>query len=69
MTHVCRTEIADCVEDAFVGLPVSSTDLVEFAADHGARSPVLQVLGRLHGGTYRDLRDLWSELGDVPVEP
>ncbi len=69
MNRVCRTEIADCVEEAFVGGPLSPTDLVEYAADHGARPPVLQVLGRLHGGGYRGLRELWGELGDVPVEP
>jgi len=68
MTAVCRTEIADFIEDAFRGTPLSSTDLVEFAADHGARTPVLKVLGRLQGVAYRELRELWGELGDVPVE-
>lgn len=65
MNTVCRIEIADCLEDAFAGAPLSSTDLIEFAAGHGARSPVLQVLGRLHGPAHREL---WSELADVPVE-
>ena len=61
-------EIADCLETAFIGQPLSSGDLVEFATTRGARSQVLQVLGRLEGQTYRDLRDLWRELADVPVE-
>jgi hypothetical protein len=68
MKAVDRTEIADCLEDAFVGQPLSSSDLVEFAAAHGARSPVLQVLDRLDGPSYRNLRELWRELADVPVE-
>jgi hypothetical protein len=68
MKTVDRMEIADCVEAAFVGNPLSSSDLVEFAAAHGARSPVLQVLDRLDGLTYRNLRELWRELADVPVE-
>lgn len=61
-------EIADCIEGAFRGAPMSTTDLVEFAADHDARTDVLEVLGRLHGSGYRELRELWSELSDVPVE-
>jgi hypothetical protein len=68
MTTVDRTEIADCLEAAFLGEPLSSSDLVEFAAAHGARSPVLKVLGRLDGSVYRSLRELWRELADVPVE-
>jgi len=68
MDTVTRTEIADCVEQVFAGTPVSSADLIEFAADHGARNPVLEVLGRLHADNYRDLRELWGELSDVPVE-
>lgn len=68
MNSVCRIEIADCVEDAFSGTTLSPDDLVEYAAEHGARPPVLQVLARLHGSDYRELRELWSELADVPVE-
>ena len=69
MIRVSRTEIAGCVEDAFANAPLSSNDLVDYASDHGARAPVLKELGRLHGSTYRDLRELWGELGDVPLEP
>ena len=68
MNTVSRVEIADCVEEAFLDSPVSSTELMDFAATHGARGPVLEVLGRLHGSAYHDLRELWRELGDVPVE-
>ncbi len=68
MTAVCRTEIADCVEGAFGHGTLSPTDLVKYATDHGARSPVLKVLERLHEPIYREIRDLWGELGDIPVE-
>ena len=68
MDKVSRTEIAECVEGAFAEGPVSPTDLIEFAADHGARPPVVRVLGRLDHDRYRELRELWSELSDVPVE-
>lgn len=68
MDTVCRVEIADCLEDAFGGPPVSPASLVAFAAGHGARPSVLEVLGRLHEREYRNLRDLWSELADIPLE-
>lgn len=68
MRTVSRTEIAECVEGAFAQGPLSPTDLIEFAADHGARSPVVQVLSRLDRPSYHELRDLWSELRDVPVD-
>lgn len=68
MNTVTRIEIADCVESAFTGPPIGPADLIEYAADHGARNPVINVLGRLHEDSYRELRDLWSELNDVPVE-
>lgn len=68
MTMVSRMEIADCVEAAFSGRAVSPSELVEYAAGHGARAPVLDVLGRLSHDGYRTLRDLWGELDDVPIE-
>lgn len=68
MGTVCRAEIADCLEDAFGGSPVSAESLVQFATDHGARPPVIEVLGRLHEREYRRLRDLWRELADIPLE-
>ena len=69
MKTVSRTEIAGCLEDAFGGAgALTCADVVAFAADHGARPPVLKVLGRLSESAYRDLRELWSELADVPVE-
>lgn len=68
MEPVCRGEIADYLEDAFAGPPISPESLVEFAADHGARPPVIEVLSRLHEREYRTLRDLWNELADIPLE-
>lgn len=68
METVSRSEIAECLEHAFVGRAVSPESIVEFAADHGARPPVLEVLRRLQEREYRNLRDLWRELADVPLE-
>jgi hypothetical protein len=69
VTTVYRAEIADCLEDAFGASPLSPQSLVQFATDHGARPPVIEVLSRLHEREYRKLRDLWSELADIPLEP
>lgn len=68
MTLVTRLEIADQVEGLFDGSSIASEDLVQYAAEHGARKEVLITLERLHGDAYRRLPDLWGELRDVPVE-
>ncbi len=68
MTTVCRTEIADCLENAFNSAPLTPDALVEFAESNGARPQVIGVLGRLHEDAYRNIRELWRELADVPLE-
>lgn len=68
MTTVTRSEIADCIENAFAEQPISSAELVKFASSHGARRQVLRVLGQLRGDGYHCLRDLWAELADIPIE-
>ena len=69
MYAVTRIEIAVSLEDAFAAGTASGAYLAEYAANHGARQAVLQVLGRLHREDYHELRELWAELRDVPVEP
>lgn len=68
MNTVTRIEIADSLDAAFSTGTASGADLVEYAADHGARPPVLQVLSRLHRSDYHELRELWGELHDIPIE-
>lgn len=68
MTLVTRSEIADHVEEAFSSPAVSPAALVDQARRSGARPAVIAQLRRLRRAEYGSLRDLWSELGDLPVE-
>ena len=68
MDSVTRIEIADLLESEFDGSRLPGPELLDRAANNGARQEVLAVLSRLHGSTYRGLPDLWEELADVPVE-
>lgn len=65
---ISRVEIADHVRDVFEHGPVTRTELLAQAADHGARPAVLHTLGRLPDRIYRDLRELWQDIPDVPIE-
>jgi len=66
---ITRAEIADHVAAAFDAAPVSREALLAAAAASGARPGVLASLGRLPSASFRELRDLWPILADLPVEP
>ena len=66
---VSRVEIADCVETAFTGGPVTRDELVALAHRSGASPAVLQVLAGLPDGPFRELRQLWPAIPDLPIEP
>lgn len=68
MSVVTRLEIASHVESAFDGSPIERDQLLTCAGEHGARREVMAVLSRLQPRSYRQLRDLWGELADIPVE-
>lgn len=66
---VTRFEILDAVENVFVGLPVTKTQIVDTARDAQARAEVLHTLARLDDyRRFGSIRDLWADLKDVPVE-
>lgn len=68
MRPVTRMELVDHIETAFVGGAAGRSDLLAAAAASHARPEVIQVLRRLPEiGVYRGVRDLWSELADLPV--
>lgn len=68
MSHATRVEIADHVETAFDYGPANRDELLEAAHASNARHEVLAVLERLPERRYRTLRQLWTDLDDVPVE-
>lgn len=65
---VTREEIAAHVHRAFVAGATTRDELVVAASASGARGDVLRVLAGLPDRRYSDLRDLWPELPNVPVD-
>lgn len=66
---VTRFEILDAVESAFVGPAVTKSQIIEAARDAQARTEVLHTLDRLDDyRRFGSIRDLWTDLKDVPVE-
>jgi hypothetical protein len=60
-------ELVDHIENAFGTGPASRAELLAAAAGNHARPEVISVLSQLPDIRYRNVRDLWSELADVPV--
>lgn len=65
---VTKEEIAAHVHRAFVAGVTTKEDLLAVAAVSGARPDVLSLLGRLPDRPYTELRQLWPELPDVPID-
>ncbi len=65
---VTRVEIADHVRAAFALGPATRQALVDAAAGSQARPEVLGVLRQLPDHRYQELRYLWGDLPEVPVE-
>jgi hypothetical protein len=67
ITSLTRLEVAEAVGDAFGLRSVNRDALLQTAERAGARPEVLAVLHRLPAREFSDLRQLWSELPDMPV--
>ncbi len=65
---VTRTEIADHVRAAFAPGGATRQSLVDAAAGSQARPAVLRVLRRLPDHQYQELRHLWGDLPEMPVD-
>ncbi|BCJ27480.1 DUF2795 domain-containing protein [Actinocatenispora sera] len=66
-TTVTRIEIADHVESAFAAGAATRADLLTAARSTGARPALLAVLGDLPDRPYAELRQLWTDLPEVPI--
>ncbi|GAA1382568.1 DUF2795 domain-containing protein [Catellatospora chokoriensis] len=64
---VTRTELANHIEAAFAAGPATRDRLLAYAAGSHARPEVIEVLKTLPEGVYPTVRDLWHELGHLPV--
>ncbi|WP_204290216.1 DUF2795 domain-containing protein [Micromonospora gifhornensis] len=63
-----RIELLDHVETAFDGGPASRDALLAAAVESNARPDVIALLHRLPDRDFRQLRDLWKEMADVPID-
>lgn len=64
---VTRTELAAHVEAAFTAGPATRDRILAYAAGSHARPEVIGVLRSLPDKSYPSIRDLWYELGHVPI--
>lgn len=64
---VTRTEIAEAVRDAFGPRPVSRAEIIAAAQSSGARAEVVDALQHGLRQEYSDLRQIWSDLPDMPL--
>lgn len=67
MDGVTRAALAQLLEGAFHDGPVGRDQLIEAARANGASTGDVATLGRLARPQYRELRDLWTELHDIPI--
>lgn len=65
---VTRSEIADHVRAAFALGPATRQALVDAAAGSHARPEVLGILRRLPDHRYQELRHLWGDLSEMPID-
>ncbi len=64
---VTRTELASHIEAAFAAGPATRDNLLAYATSSHARPAVLNLLHQLPNKTYPGMRDLWRDLGHLPV--
>lgn len=64
---VTRMEVAQAVRAAFHGTAPKRSEIVTAARDARARSEVLSILDSLPDQRFREVRDLWTELTEIPV--
>lgn len=64
---VTRIEIADHVEAAFAAGAAGRDALLGAARAAGARPELLALLATLPDRSYAELRQLWTDLAEVPI--
>ncbi|WP_327004330.1 DUF2795 domain-containing protein [Dactylosporangium sp. NBC_01737] len=64
---VTRTELANHIQAAFASGPATRDNMLAYAASSHARPEVIAALQRLNDKPYPSIRDLWHDLGDLPV--
>lgn len=64
---VTRLEMVDIVANAFRSSNPTRAELLGVAVQEGARPQIIELLQSLPDRRYQDVRDVWTELPQVPV--
>jgi len=64
---VTRVELAEAVRGAFGRAGATRGELIDAACRIDARAEVVAVLETLPSGGFREVRELWRHLPDLPV--
>ncbi len=64
---VTRIEIIDAVDHAFTRSSATKQEIITAAVQYGSGADVLTTLKRLPERSFRDVRDLWDHLPDIPI--
>jgi hypothetical protein len=64
---VTRIELAVHIEAAFISGPATRDRMLAYAAGSHARPEVIVLLQGLPDKPYASIRDLWYELGQIPI--
>lgn len=65
---VSRMEIVDAVGSAFEAGGADRSQILTAAVATGARPEVIETLERLPDRRFGDVRKLWQELPELPIE-
>lgn len=64
---VNRRELVDIVATAFRTSHPTRSEILGVAVEAGARPEVIELLRSVPDRRYQDVRDIWTELPEVPA--
>jgi hypothetical protein len=66
-TGVTRREVLDAIYPAFASGGAGKNEILAAAAGAEPRSEITAMLGRLPARRYPSVRDVWSDLPEMPI--
>jgi len=66
-TGITRREVLDAIYPAFANGGAGKNEILAAAAGAEPRSEITAMLGRLPARRYRSVRDVWSDLPEMPI--
>jgi hypothetical protein len=66
-TGITRREVLDAIYPAFARDGASKDEIVAAAVTAEPRSEIVELLGRLPARRYPSVREVWSDLPEMPI--